>query len=91
MLFKKLMILYAFVLLFLTTVFVGMNLSVTRQVVLNEVYGTFNAQMNDGTEELSRTFESARNLVLELCVTESIQDTLRSGYCLLYTSDAADE
>ena len=80
MLFKKLMILYAFVLLFLTTVFVGMNLSVTRQVVLNEVYGTFNAQMNDGTEELSRTFESARNLVLELCVTESIQDTLRSGY-----------
>lgn len=80
MLFKKLMILNAFVLLFLTTVFVGMNLSVTKQVVSNEVYGTFNAQMDDGTEELSRTFESARNLVLELCVTESIQEVLRSGY-----------
>lgn len=80
MLFKKLMFLYAVVLLFLTTVFVGMNLSATRQIVENEVYGTFNAQMDDGAAELSRTFESARNLVLELCVTEAVQNTLRSGY-----------
>lgn len=80
MLFKKLIILNATVLFLLTAVFVGMNLSATRQIVENEVYGTFNAQMDDGTKDLSHVFESARDLTLELCASESIQNVLRAGY-----------
>ncbi len=80
MLFKRLMILNATVLFLLTWVFVGLNLSATKKIVENEVYTTFNAQMDDGSLELSHTFESAKNMVLELCVGEAIQDVLRAGH-----------
>ncbi|MCI8959118.1 MAG: sensor histidine kinase [Lachnospiraceae bacterium] len=81
MLFKRLMILNTVVLFLLTVVFVGLNLSATRKIVENEVSAAFNSQMDDGSVELSRTFESARNMTLELCATRGIQDALRSG-CL---------
>lgn len=81
MLFKRLMILNTVVLFLLTVVFVGLNLSATRTIVENEVSAAFNSQMDDGSVELSRTFESARNMTLELCATRGIQDALRSG-CL---------
>lgn len=80
MLRKRLIILNTTVLFLLTMIFVGMNLSTTKKIVENEVYGTLNAQMNDGAAELADTFESARNLALELCAADSIQYILRAAY-----------
>lgn len=80
MVFKRLMILNAAVLFLLTSIFVGLNLSATRKIVENEVAASFNSQMDDGSRALSRTFENARNLALELCATKGIQDALRAGF-----------
>lgn len=80
MLFKRLVILNSTILFLLTAVFVFFNLQSTKKIVEEEVYGSFQSAMDSGAADLNTIFENARDLTLELCAAQSVQQLLRSAY-----------
>lgn len=91
MLFKRLVILNTTILFLLTAVFVFFNLKSTQKIVEEEVYGSFQSAMDGGASDLENIFENARDLTLELCAAQPVQQALRSAYLEEQPADAVQE
>lgn len=91
MLFKRLVILNTTILFLLTAVFVFFNLKSTRKIVEQEVYGSFQSAMDSGASDLDMIFENARDLTLELCAAQPVQQALRSAYLEQRSTDSVQE